>query len=59
MVVAVAGYDISSAFDTINMGMVTGKLKTFGVVGRENEWFLNYLSDRHQQVLYKSSRSTF
>ncbi len=58
-IVAVAGYDLSSAFDTIDVGMVTRKLQTLGVVGMENEWFLNYLSDRHQQVLYNSSRSTF
>ena len=59
LVVAVAGYDLSSAFDTIDVGMVTSKLKNFGVVGKENGWFLDYLSDRHQQVLYNSSRSSF
>ncbi len=59
LVVAVAGYDFSSAFDTIDVGMVTHKLKSFGIVGLENSWFNNYLTDRQQQVQYNGSRSSF
>ncbi len=59
LVVAVAGYDLSSAFDTIDVAMVTSKLGSFGVTGLENKWFHDYLSDRQQRVQYNSSRSTF
>ncbi len=59
LVVAVAGYDLSSAFDTIDVNMVSSKLNQLGVQGMENEWFHNYLSNRLQQVQYNGSRSTF
>ncbi len=57
--VAVAGYDLSSAFDTIDVGMVTRKLEDFGVKEEENRWFYDYLSNRRQQVRYNNSRSSF
>ncbi len=58
-IVAVAGYDLSSAFDTIDVGMVSSKLGEFGVTLEENKWFYNYLSGRTQQVRYNSARSSF
>ena len=58
-IVAVAGYDLSSAFDTIDVGMVTSKLENFGIREEENRWFYNYLSNRRQQVRYNNSRSSF
>ena len=59
LVLAVAGYDLSSAFDTIDVGMVSSKLESFGVIESENRWFLNYLSGRHQQVQYNNSSSSY
>ncbi len=59
MVVAVAGYDLSSAFDTIDVDMVCAKLEAFGVRGKERLWFYNYLSGRKQQVQYNGSKSSF
>ncbi len=59
LTVAVAGYDLSSAFDTVDVDMVSDKLRGFGIVDRENRWFLDYLSNRMQQVQYNSSRSSF
>ena len=56
---AVAGYDLSSAFDTIDVNMVTSKLEHFGVGCIEGRWFHNYLSQRQQQVRFNGSRSTF
>lgn len=56
---AIAGYDLSSAFDTVDVDMVSSKLKLFGINGRENAWFNNYLSERQQQVQYNTSRSKF
>ncbi len=58
-IVAVAGYDLSSAFDTIDVEMVSSKLKGFGVDQEENKWFHNYLSGRTQQVRYNSGKSSF
>ncbi len=57
--VVMAGYDLSSAFDTIDVRMVCSKLKRFGVEGGENAWFHDYLMGRQQQVHYNGSRSTF
>ncbi len=56
---AVAGYDLSSAFDTIDVDMVCTKLEALGVRGKEQSWFHDYLSGRKQQVQYNGSRSTF
>ena len=57
--VAVASYDLSSAFDTIDVNMVYAKLHALGILGGENLWFHHYLLGRQQQVNYNSSRSTF
>ena len=59
LAVAVAGYDLSSAFDTVDVGMVSAKLRGFGILGKENRWFLDYLSNRAQLVQYNDARSTF
>ncbi len=59
LVLAVAGYDLSSAFDTIDVDMVSSKLQGLGVLQEENRWFSDYLSGRKQQVLYNASRSSF
>ncbi len=57
--VAIAGYDMSSAFDTVDMNMLTDKLRELGIRGRENSWFKNYLEGRSQQVDYNGIRSAF
>ncbi len=57
--VAIAGYDMSSAFDTVDMSMLTNKLARLGIGGKENSWFKNYLEGRSQQVEYNGTRSTF
>ncbi len=59
LVVAVAGYDLSSAFDTIDVDMVLAKLRGCGIVEGENRWFHEYLTNRSQQVQYNNSRSSF
>ncbi len=59
LVVAVAGFDLSSAFDTIDVGMVLDKLEGCGIVEEENRWFRDYLTNRSQQVQYNSSISSF
>ncbi len=57
--VAIAGFDLSSAFDTIDVNMVSSKLDGFGIRGTENRWFLNYLSNRAQRVQYNDAMSSF
>ncbi len=59
MSVAVAGYDLSSAFDTVDVDMVSAKLQGFGILGKVNRWFLDYLSHREQQVQYNDAKSSF
>ena len=59
LIVAVAGYDLSSAFDTLDVDMVSCKLQGFGVMEKENQWFHDFLSGRKQQVLYNGSRSSY
>ncbi len=57
--VAVAGYDLSSAFDTIDVDMLSTKLEDFGILGKERAWFQDYLSGRSQRVVYNGSKSSF
>ncbi len=59
LAVVVAGYDLSSAFDTVDVKMVSDKLRGFGIVDGENDWFLDYLSNRQQQVQYNDAKSSF
>ena len=44
--------DLSSAFDTLDHGMLLHRLKvTFGVSGIPADWFTSYLHDREQRVI--------
>ena len=44
--------DLSSAFDTLDHGMLLHRLKvTFGVSGIPANWFASYLHDREQRVI--------
>ena len=40
--------DLKKAFDTVNYEVLLSKLKHLGIVGREWDWFSNYLSNRQQ-----------
>ena len=43
--------DLSKAFDVINHELLLNKMQLeFGVVGKADEWFRNYLSGRRQRV---------
>ncbi len=59
MVVAIAGYDMSSAFDTVDVDMLAAKLVELGIKGKEGSWFTSYLTDRRQQVDFNGVRSSF
>ncbi len=48
--VAVAAYDMSSAFDTIDIDLLCTRLEEFGVKGTPIQWFKSYLMNRLQRV---------
>ena len=49
--------DFSKAFDTVDHHILLEKLKLYGIMGKENDWFRNYLCNRQQFVTYNGFRS--
>lgn len=50
--------DFSKAFDRVWHKGLLHKLNAYGIVGNLYNWFRNYLSDRKQKVICKSSASS-
>ncbi len=48
--VVVAAYDMSSAFDTIDVDLLCTRLEELGICGTPNHWFRSYLTGRKQRV---------
>ena len=49
--------DLKKAFDTVSVEVLLGKLEHYGITGRANEWFANYLSNRTQYTVVNGVRS--
>ena len=50
-------WDLSAAFDTLDVGLFLKKLSLYGADGLTLSWFGSFLSDRTQQVRIRSSLS--
>ena len=56
--VGVVYLDLSKAFDTIGHGLLLTKLQSYGVNGKELNWFTDYLFNRTQIIEIDSFRSS-
>ncbi len=59
LVIGIAAYDLSSAFDTLDHSRLVQKLGELGIRGTAGSWFSNYLSGRSQRVVYNDEYSAF
>ena len=55
--VAILGFDLSAAFDTISIGPLSQKLKNAGIHDTPLEWIQNYMSGRSQSVIWNEITS--
>ena len=51
-------FDMSRAFDTVDHDFLVQKLNNIGIRGPANDWIKSYLSDRTQQVVIGSVKSS-
>jgi hypothetical protein len=56
-VVGFLAFDLTAAFDTISSAQLLPKLEKMGVLGKQLDWFQNYLSGGWQMVEWRGSRS--
>jgi hypothetical protein len=56
-VVAVVGFDLSAAFDTVGREDLLPKMEAMGIGGRNLSWFRSYLTDARQRVVWDSQVS--
>ena len=47
--------DMSKAFDTVRQAGIMNKLPDYGITGLPQEWIINYLFNRSQQVTFKNT----
>ena len=51
--------DFQNAFDTVDHCILLDKLYMYGIRGIAHDWFLSYLSNRLQAVVYNNHESDF
>lgn len=51
--------DLSKAFDMVDHSILLMKLRCYGIVGEEYDWFKNYLSNRCQRVRIHNQLSSW
>jgi hypothetical protein len=56
-VVGVMAFDLSAAFDTIDVAPLIEKLKSAGVGGTPLKWLKSYMSGRSQSVIWNDTKS--
>ena len=56
--VAVAAFDYTAAFDTLDVEILVEKLATLGIRGREQAWLQDYLTGRSQCLKYNGAISS-
>ncbi len=59
LVSAIAAYDFSSAFDTVDTEIMIAKLNRLGIRGKEADWFRSYLGNRRQRVSTNGEVSSY
>ena len=52
-------FDIKKAFDAVDHDILLSKLRKYGVLGIEFEWFMSYLTDRKQSCTLSGENSSF
>jgi ribonuclease P/MRP protein subunit RPP40 len=56
-VVAVVGFDLSAAFNTVSREDLLPKMEAMGIRGRNLKWFRCYLTDARQRVVWEGQVS--
>lgn len=51
--------DLKKAFDTVDHGVLLSKLSSLGIMGKELNWFSNYLSNRQQCTVIANVHSDY
>ena len=57
--VGIMGFDLSSAFDTIDPAVLLPKLRKLGITGSTLQWFKNYMEGGRQEVNWAGTLSGF
>ena len=51
--------DLSRAFDTVHHKILISKLENYGIRGKNELWFISYLTNRTQLIKYNNLNNSF